>query len=122
MKPPMEELEEGSWKARQELVVEEETEADSVRLRERRSIIGFGLARRRRRGLDCCCCFCCSSSSSSDAEEEGSRGPVLMEPGSSMRKETDSRISARVAGFLGAEAVRRAVAGGRMFALSGMES
>ena len=43
-----------------------------------------------------------------------------MEPGSSMRKETDSRISARVAGFLGA-AVRRAGAGGRMFALSGME-
>ena len=44
-----------------------------------------------------------------------------MEPGSSMRKETDSRISARVAGFLGA-AVRRAAAGGRMFALPGMES
>ena len=44
-----------------------------------------------------------------------------MEPGSSMRKETDSRISARVAGFLGA-AVRRAAAGGRTFALSGMES
>lgn len=76
--------------------------------------LGFGFGRRRR-GLDWWC-----SSSSSDVEEEGA-GAVLMEPGSSMRKETDSRISARVAGFLGA-AVRRAGGGGRMFALSGMES
>ena len=44
-----------------------------------------------------------------------------MEPGSSMRKETDSRISARVAGFLGA-VVRRDVAGGRMDPLSRVES
>ena len=46
-----------------------------------------------------------------------------MEPGSSMRKETDSRISARVAGFLGGAAVRRAEGGGRVVVLLlGMES
>ena len=110
---PEEMDEEGSWKARREV---EEREADSARLRERRSIMGLGFGfGRRRRGLEWWC-----SSSSSEAEEEGA-GAVLMEPGSSMRKETDSRISARVAGFLGAT-VRRAAAGGRMFALSGMES
>ena len=45
-----------------------------------------------------------------------------MEPGSSIRKETDSRISARVAGFVGGAAVRRADGGGRMVGLLGMES
>ena len=112
MKPPTEEVnEEGSWKARREV---EARDADSARLRERRSIIGLGFGLGRRRGLEWSC------SSSSDAEDEGS-GAVLIEPGSSMRKETDSRISARVAGLLGA-AVRRAAAGGRTFALSGMDS
>ena len=105
--------EEVSWKARREV---EEREADSARLRERRSIMGLGLGfGRRRRELEGWCSF-----SSSEAEEEGA-GAVLIEPGSSMRKETDSRISARVAGFLAA-AVRRAAGGGRIFALSGMES
>ena len=45
-----------------------------------------------------------------------------MEPGSSMRKETDSRISARVAGFFGGAAVRRAEGGGRVVVLQGKES
>ena len=53
--------------------------------------------------------------SSSEAEEDGS-GARATEPGSSMRKETDSRISAREAGFLEA-AVRRDGAGGRMLPL-----
>ena len=44
-----------------------------------------------------------------------------MEPGSSMRKDTDSRISARVAGFFGG-AVRRADGGRRVFVLLGRES
>ncbi len=58
--------------------------------------------------------------SSSEADEEGSWAMVI-EPGSSIRKETDSRISARVAGRF-AVAVRRAVGGGRMLPLPGVES
>ena len=43
--------EEGSWKARRE-DVEEDKEADSVRLRERRSIMGLEFAFGRRRGWE----------------------------------------------------------------------
>ena len=112
----------GSWKASfDEVEVEVEVkERDSARLRERRSMMGLEAVRRGFVRLFLL--LVVRFSSSSEAEEEGS-GMRAMEPGSSMRKETDSRISAREAGFLGAAAVRRAVAGGRMFvALSGMES
>ena len=82
-----------------------------ARLRDRRSMTGFEDAVRRWLlrlmlwGL---------SSSASEADEEGSG--AVMTPGVSMRKETDSRISARVEGFFAVvlAVVRRDVAGARM--------
>ena len=88
-------------------------EADSARLRERRSMMGS--ARRR-------CANGSRTGGSSEAlsgSEEGA-GCWAAASGSSMRKETEARISASVEGFfiLG---TRRA-AGGRRFPLSGTDS
>ena len=77
-----------------------------ARLRVKRSTMGFEAVRRM--------LLVTWSSSASEAEEEESC--AFMAPGVSMRKETDSRISARVEGFfvVSPVAVRRDIGGGRI--------
>lgn len=94
-----------------------EREEDEARLRERRSMTGLGLVARRftkvARGE-------VGPSSTSRSEESEGWEAWTVAAGSSMRKETDSRISARVEGFFIFSTLR--AAGGARLPLSGNDS